>query len=262
MLIVFLGGSITAGLGVVRSGNTYANLLQMKMKDRYTEKVEILNLGASAMQVNESRQKYETRILQLQPDIIVFAHGNTESVVREKKKYLKFMPKRWRRPGWMDPRPYYSSRKPRRWLEKTESAIRWRVKVSLIKVFGGKQWMSLEEFRQQTIDFIITILNNSPRTKIILLTPGDIEDRYFPGSSMSLRKYHDVLREIYDNSKSTNRVFMCDSSIKLHRWDDYFEDRFHPNEKGHNKIAEALMDTIVSHSMMKKDMQVLEEVSG
>ncbi|VTR27436.1 GDSL-like Lipase/Acylhydrolase [Actinobacillus pleuropneumoniae] len=261
MLIAFLGGSITAGLGVVKSGKTYTNQLQMKLQDLYPTPIEIINFGASAMQVDESRQKYETKILELQPDIIVFAHGNTESVVREQRKYLKFMPKRWRRPGWMDPRPYYSTRKPRKWLEKTESAIRWRVKVSLIKAFGGKQWMSVEDFKKQTTEFIFTVLNHSTKTKIILLTPGEIEERYFPGSPASMKKYRNALKEVYESSRLTNRVFMCDSSGQLHKWNDYFQDRFHPNEEGHRKIAEALMRTICQHSLMENN-QFLKEVGG
>lgn len=250
MLIVFLGDSITEGLGVMRSKSSFANLLQMKLKSSCSQPVEIINFGASAMQINESRKKYEKKILDLEPDIIVFAHGNTESVVREKKKYLRFLPKRWRRPGWMDPRPYYSTRTYRRWLEKLESGIRWRVKVTLINIFGGEQWMSLTEFRQQITDFVMTNLNHSAKTKIIFLTPGDIEEKYFPGSPESMKKYSQVMKDIYEHTKSSNRVFMCDSSQCLHQWNDYFYDRFHPNEAGHDKIAEALLDTIIEHSLL------------
>lgn len=260
MLIVCLGGSITEGLGVTRSGKTYANILKAKLQSSYSQPIEVINYGGSAMQVNESRQRYEEKILELQPDIIVFAHGNTEAVVREQKKYLKYLPKRWRRPGWMDPRPYYSSRRSRRYLERMESGLRWRVKVTLIKALGGKQWMTLEEFKRQTTDFITTIFNHSARTKIIFLTPGDIEEKYFPGSPESMRKYREVLKAIYEQQKSSNRLFMCDSSQYLHKWDDYFADRFHPNEEGHNKIAEALEDAILENGLLDHE-QALEVVS-
>jgi lysophospholipase L1-like esterase len=260
MLIVFLGGSITEGLGVVRSRTSYANLLQAKLNSSYSESVQIINFGASAMQINESRRKYEEKIIELQPDIIVYAHGNTEAVVREQRKYLKFFPKRWRRPGWMDPRAYYSTRFTRRLIEKIESGLRWRVKVALIKVFGGKQWMSLEEFRQQTSDFIMTIFQHNTKTNIIFLTPGDIEEKYFPGSPESMRRYREVMKDIYEHNKSNNRLFMCDSSHALHKWNDYFYDRFHPNENGHNKIAEALLNTMIQHSLLRKN-KVMKEVS-
>lgn len=260
MLIVCIGDSITEGLGVTRSNTSYANLLQEKLRRSYCPSVQVINYGASAMQINESRSKYEKTILELQPDIIVYAHGNTEAVVREQKKYLRFLPKRWRRPGWMDPRAYYSTRFRRRLLEKIESGLRWRVKVSLIKVFGGKQWMSLEEFRRQTTDFVLTMLQYSPKTNIVFVPPGDIEERYFPGTPESMRKYREAMREICEQYKSSNRLFMCDSYAALHKWDDYFYDRFHPNEMGHDKIAETLMQTIIQHSLWSNN-EVMKEVS-
>lgn len=260
MLIVFLGDSITEGLGVTRTKSSYANLLQTKLENFYSNPVEIINFGASAMQINESREKYENKILDLEPDIIVVAHGNTESVVREQKMYLRYLPKRWRKPGWMDPRPYYSTKNYRRWLEKLESGIRWRVKVTLINIFGGKQWMSLTEFRQQISDFVMTNLNHSAKTKIIILTPGNIEEKYFPGSPESMRMYSQVMKDVYENTKSSNRVFMCDSSQCLHQWNDYFNDRFHPNEIGHDKISETLLDTIIKHSLLTNN-KVMKEVS-
>lgn len=258
MLIVFLGDSIAEGLGVTRSKTSYANLLQMKLRNSYSQGVQIINFGASAMQINESRKKYEKKILDLEPDIIVLAHGNTESIVRERNKYLKFLPKRWRKAGWMDPRPYYSSRISRRWLEKIESGLRWRVKVTLIHLFGGEPWMSLTEFRQQTTDFVMANLNHNTKTNIILLTPGDIEAKYFPKSPESMREYGRVLTEIYDCTKSSNRVFLCDSQKCLHRWSDYFYDRFHPNEAGHDKIAQALLKTIIENSLLNNNKAMKE----
>ncbi|AOZ92681.1 SGNH/GDSL hydrolase family protein [Paenibacillus crassostreae] len=260
MLIVCLGDSITAGLGVNRSRTSYTDVLMKQLNSSDSQSVQIINYGASAMQVNESRERYEEQILELQPDIIVFAHGNTEAVVREQRKYLKFMPKRWRKPGWMDPRPYYSSRKTRKWLEKIESGLRWRVKVTLIKVFGGKQWMSLTEFNRQTTNFTRTILNHNTKTNIIFLTPGDIEEKYFPGSPESMRRYREVLQDIYELNKSSDRIFMSNPSQYLNTWNDYFMDRFHPNESGHNKIAEALMDIIIEHSLLNNN-RVMKEVS-
>jgi lysophospholipase L1-like esterase len=256
MLIVFLGDSITEGLGVLRSNSNYANLLQAQLNSVLSHPVEIMNFGSSAMQVNETRVKHEQRILELQPDLIVIAHGITESIVREQKKFLKWLPKRWRRPGWMDPKPYYSTRIGRRILEKMESGLRWRVKVTLIKVFGGRPWMSIEEFRFQTTELVQNILNSSTGTKLVLLTPSDIEDKYFPGSLESMKRYRGILHEIYENSKSSNRVFLCDTSQALDKWSDYLEDRFHPNELGHRKIADALLSTIQENSFMHAQQMI------
>jgi len=260
MQIVFIGDSITEGLGVIRSKTNYANLLQAQLKAQVAQPVHIVNFGSSAMQVSESRERHEQRILEMQPDIVVFAHGITEAIPRVQKKHLKWMPKRWRRPGWMDPRPYYSSRTFRRVMEKVESGARWRAKVALIQMFGGKPWMSLEEFRRHTTEFVHNVLNHNRNTRIILLATSDIEDKYFPGASESIRMYRQVFHEICNNPQSANRVFVCDAARNLHKWNDYLEDRFHPNGLGHDKIARALLNTILGHSlggrMAKKEVSL------
>lgn len=109
--------------------------------------------------------------------------------------------------------------------------------------------MSLEEFRQHATELILNILNNSPKTKVVLLTPSDIEEKYFPGSMESMKQYRGVLHDICENSQDSNRIFLCDTSQALNKWSDYLEDRFHPNELGHSKIAKALLRTIREHSL-------------
>ncbi|MFI2857938.1 SGNH/GDSL hydrolase family protein [Paenibacillus sp. JSM ZJ436] len=260
MLIVCIGDSITEGLGVIRTKSSYADLIKKQFQEVYSIPVNVLNFGASAMQINESLEKYSEKIISLQPDIVIIAHGITESIVREQKKYLRYLPKRWRRPGWMDPRAYYSRSKLRRFMEKTESSIRWRTKVALIKIFGGLPWMNISDFENYSNDFVSKILTNSPSTNIIFLSPSDVDQKYFPGSSDSMSKYREVTKKICELNSSTCRVFMCDSHHVLDKWTDYFEDHFHPNEHGHKKIANMLVHTIKENDLFQKKL-IRNEVS-
>lgn len=259
MLFVFLGDSITEGLGVNRSRKNYGDLLGNKIQSTYSKKVNIVNFGASAMQINQSRERFENKIIDLAPDFLVIAHGITEAIVRPQKKYLRYLPKRWRRPGWMDPRPYYSTRLLTRWLQKIESGARWRCKASLIKVFGGETWMSLELFNKNITEFVQVLLNHNSKLNIIFLAPSDIEEKYFPFSQESMKCYREELQKIQTQFHYTKRVHFCDSSNYLNKWDDYQDDRFHPNESGHDKIADALLETIIQNGLINH--KILGEVS-
>ncbi|CAM3270297.1 SGNH/GDSL hydrolase family protein [Paenibacillus lupini] len=248
MNIVVMGDSITEGLGVKRSGKTYANLLQDKLLTVYSKPFEIINLGSSAMQIDESRIRYEEQILgQVNVKVVIIAHGITEAIVRPKKEQLKYLPRRWRKPGWTDPRPYYSRKFLRRMFEMLESGIRWRTKAFLIRLFGGEKWMPIDQFAKHLSDCTRMLLNDNRDLHVIYLSPIDIEEKYFPHSKESLKQYKEQLNEICGRLGS--RVHLCDASLSLHRWSDYFEDRFHPNEQGHEKIADALLRTIMENSI-------------
>lgn len=258
MLFVFLGDSITEGLGVKRSRKNYGDLLKNKLQSKFSRVVNVVNFGSSAMQINQSRERFENKIIDLAPDVVVIAHGITEAIVRPRTKYLKYLPKRWRRPGWMDPRPYYSSRLLTKWMQKIESGARWRCKAALIKIFGGETWMSLEQFNKNITEFVQLLLNHNDKLNIIFLSPSDIEDKYFPFSQESIKRYREELIKIQLQFQYTKRVHMCDASKHLQKWEDYQDDRFHPNESGHDKIAEALLDTIVQNGLV--NIKLLEEV--
>lgn len=171
--------------------------------------------------------------------MVVIAHGISEAIVRPIPAALRFAPTRWRQKGWMDPRPYFSRRKLKRWAQETESALRWRYKVLLMKKFGGYTWTSPLEFEQSMKGFIDCV-RDATAARVILLTHCGIDDTFFPGSSHSLSCYQQVLSRLACQMSQSGRVYLCDVSQSLCRWEDFFADHFHPNARGHAKIADAL----------------------
>jgi lysophospholipase L1-like esterase len=235
MQIVIIGDSIAQGLGV--EGKSYGELIRDWLSNRTSCEVTLFNFAGSAMQLSESKMRLPD-IVEASPTFVIVAHGITEAIVRPTEKALRALPKRWRRAGWLDPRPYYS----RRWWkcigQKAESAVRWRVKVLLMRLFGGVTWGDVERFEADLLDFVQNVLANT-KAYVILLTHCGIDERYFPGSLESLEAYRRAVERVR-HALDPRRVYVCDVTQVCTRWDDYFDDHFHPNASGHEKIAKEL----------------------
>ncbi|MFF2481806.1 SGNH/GDSL hydrolase family protein [Paenibacillus sp. NPDC058071] len=244
MKLICLGDSITEGLGVIRTGKSYPSQLAHRLRSRGEGQVELYNFGASAKMLDESIRRHEKEIIRMQPDIVIVAHGVTEAIVRPKPAALRLFPPRWRKPGWMDPRPYYSKNRYKKTMQRIESAIRWRCKWAAIRLFGGIAWMSPSEFRNYLDPFITRLLNESPSTHLILLTPIAADPVYFPSSGSSLEAFRQQIDAVAWRHQRSGSVHRCDTSALLRQWEDYWEDRFHPNEAGHQTIADELYAVI------------------
>ena len=234
MNIVLLGDSIAEGLGV--AGCSYADGIAANLRATQQE-VQITNLAGSANQITSS-QALLAKIVSMRPDIVIIAHGITEAIIRPVPSAMKFVPARWRQIGWLDPRPYFSRRWWKRIYHKIESSLRWRIKVYLIKKYGGCTLTAREEFERLMFETVERLLQQTP-ANIILLTHNGIDERYYPGSLTSLNHYkHSIERVVLGNR--TPRVQFCDISDLLEEWSDFFDDHFHPNARGHSKIAKAI----------------------
>ena len=240
MLIFLLGDSIAAGLGV--AGCSYADGIEAKMRQARVE-AKVVNLAGTANQLSSSLNRL-VEITASQPEYVIIAHGTTEGIVRPAPESLRFVPARWRQIGWLDPRPYFSRRLWKSLYHRAESGIRWRIKVTLIKKYGGHTLTSAEDFERMLTETVDTLLQQTSAT-IILLTHNGIDERFYPGSLFSLSAYQkSILRVAAENR--TERVRVCDISHLLCQWSDFFADHFHPNANGHAKIAEALSQVILS----------------
>lgn len=235
MKISILGDSIAAGLGV--RGKSYSDLIRCQMEKNH-DVTEIHNYASSAMQLVDSRRCIST-IVNNKCDLIIIAHGITEAIVRPKDKLLKLMPKRWRRAGWMDPRPYFSNQKFKRIGQHIESSIRWRVKVLLVNLFGGITWGSRMQFKND-LNLLISEILEDNTSRVLLLSHTGIDEKYFPESLTSLNDYKNDIAELVKNFK-TDRVQMLDISKVCNEWEDYLDDNFHPNKEGHRKIADLIL---------------------
>ena len=184
--------------------------------------------------LEESVQLVSSTLRESPPDILVVNHGITEAIIRPSPHLLRYMPPRWRRPGWMDPRPYYSSRPVRRALQWAESATRWRLKNWLIAMDGGERWATLEAFEAALVALLDPLQGRVPR--IVLVSHFGIDSAFFPGSAASLDGFWEVTQEV-----AVGRgVCALDLRRRLDRSKHFLSDGFHPNVQGHRVIAEAL----------------------
>ena len=218
--IAFFGDSIANGLGVGK--DAYMNLVSEAIG------FELLDYSNSAKQVSHSLN--DVGAGWSPPGICVVAHGITEAVVRPRSELLRYMPPRWRRTGWMDPRPYYSSRMLKRIPQRVESSVRWRVKNILIAI-GRSQLADISSFESDMRD-LLNRLGDAGSVVITLGSPS-IRSKYFPGSEDEFRSYEAVVEAM-----SVRHVPIADELLK---WSDYLDDGFHPNRRGHRAIAEVLL---------------------
>ncbi|MDF9715015.1 SGNH/GDSL hydrolase family protein [Nocardioides sp. ChNu-153] len=221
MRVAVFGDSIANGLGV--RGPRYADLVTEALG------AELLDFTASAQTVAVSEARLRASGVD-GIDLAIIAHGTTEAILRPSQRTLRCVPARWRRTGWLDPRPYFSTSRHRRLAQRLESEARWRVKVGLLKWGTAEQLLALPAF----VDHMVG-LQDALRARgahVVILGPTDLDDRYFPGSSAALREYA-------SGSRSVARSYVPMNGA-LQRWDHYCLDHFHPNEAGHRAMAERI----------------------
>lgn len=224
--VTFLGDSITAGLGA--RGRSYPALVAESLG------CELDDRSMTGWTVAESLECCRQR--PCDSDVVVIAHGVTEPIRRPVVEDVRWLPRRWRRLGWMDPRPYYSSRRVRRLMERIESGVRWRVKNALLARRGSVQLLALDDYVAKLGELIELLVAGG--STVFVLSPPPISDRFFPGSPRLQNDYYEAAQRALPSIPFI-------TVHHLHRWDDFLEDDFHPNVDGHEKIAEAILSAVL-----------------
>lgn len=245
---------MAAGLG---AGHPYIELVRTSFEERGD--VEVLDLSASAMMITESMAKLEA-IIAFNPDLIIVAHGITEAIIRPSSCALAWMPSRWRRPGWMDPRPYFSHRLARRLFQRLESAFRWRVKVILVRYFSKTRWMSPAQYAD-VLQRLVGALHRRSSALVVLVSHPGIDDRYFPGSGASLDRFWGMTLKVAMAAEEPARLESVDVRRSCNRWQDFSDDHFHPDSRGHEKIAQSVLAHL-SNSQHAKDLSMSSLLGG
>lgn len=232
MRLTIFGGSTAAGLGV--GDRSYGELVARELG------LDANNVAGSSAQITDSIEFVDRAA---GSSVVLVMHGSGEALVRPTDRSLRMMPPRWRRRGWMDPRAYYSRNRRKRFFQRIESAIRWRVKVTLIRLTGGQNIIDLDQYLATTERFIERLRELGVGT-IAFVGSAALDPRYFPYSTERIAEYDLRTREIAerDGCIFIDVLDVCD------RWDDYFGDHLHPNAAGHAKLAAAIVSEIAAAS--------------
>lgn len=235
MKIILLGDSITEGIGS-RKVN-FAPYLEQAIKGS-----QVINLGKSGTTIDYAITKID-EINNHNPDITVVFYGQVDALTRVKSNTWIYglIPKRYKGPGMFDPRALFTRKQSKKVFQKIDSFFRYNLKKFLISVQGYEQWNTLDEFEKKYDYLIKNILDHS--TQIICLSTVSIKDKYFPYCNREFKKYNEV---IFNISQKHNCTFL-DIYKELDNVDKeiyYYEDYYHPNEKGYKLIAEKILSNI------------------
>ncbi|MBD8218526.1 SGNH/GDSL hydrolase family protein [Microbacterium sp. CFBP 13617] len=233
--VILFGDSIAMGLGVRRC--KYGALIADGLSG------ELIDYSQTGWTITQSLAAYLEA--PQAGDVAVIAHGITEPILRPVLPSWVPLPRRWRRLGWMDPRPYFSTRTRRRVLETIESALRWRVKNVLMRAFGSHQLASLETFARDLERLKSECEARGAR--VVILGPPDIDERFFPGSVYEQLRYSRV-------SERIGGVEYLPIAGAINRWGDYLLDHFHPNDDGHEAIARVVLLHLMSDNGSHADV--------
>jgi lysophospholipase L1-like esterase len=240
------GDSIAKGLGA--RGKPYPVLVAEHLDARY---IDLTGTGAKITDALSLREEAAGA------DVILIAFGITEAMIRPTDRSLRFFPKRWRRPGWMDPRPYYSHRRWKRICQMIESAVRWRIKVALIRLTGGMRWMSPQAYEHHLVELVDYLQNASNSPTIVIISRFGQDDRFFPASGPSFEEFLAINKRVAE----AKETLFCDATHACRQWDDFLCDRFHPNRCGHKRIAEHIIASLSATSVMGRQGQTLKTSS-
>lgn len=222
-LAVF-GDSIAAGMGV--RGDTYAELVAKKLG------YDLYDFSGVSKPVSHSLTQYMSDPGSF--EFAIIAHGITEAIPRPAQRLIAKMPGRWRREGWMDPRPYFSSSFRKRSGQRIESSIRWRFRNLLLRLGPPRFVMEHDRYVDNARQLAEKLSGHG--VAVIMLGPPDIDQKRFPGSESRTAEYWKSVRSF--------GVIAVELTGKLDRWGSYCGDRFHPNDDGHARIAQLIIAAV------------------
>lgn len=238
-VIAVMGDSIAAGLGVM--GRSFADLLGQRC-GLLGRVITVKNFSGTGQTIIDSLSLLP-QIVECRPDWVVISFGNFDAVVRPVPRAMRWVPPRWRAKGWLDPRPYFSKRLLKGLYQRVESAVRWRYRIALLRAFGGEPATMLEDFDQAAQTLVAELLERTT-ANVLLVTPAGINERFYPKTGNSMSACAAVFRTVATLQTGTGRVAVCDVAGLLDRSADFFADGFHPNVRGHRKLAKAMFELI------------------
>lgn len=238
MKIAIFGDSISEGIGQ-RKVN-YCPALQSELAAQFAD-VQIENLAHTGTTIPYMESLLNE--LDADVDVVIIAYGNVDAMLRpntaHKPNYYKYLPNRYKQNGMLNPRPYYSSKWYKSIFQHIDSIVRWNLNKLLLKLQGVTTWVSLNDFTQLYSKYVDSLL--AKNVFVVSLSTVQVSNKYFPGTNNEYIKFNNAISDI---CKARDNCAFIDIYSNIVDNDLFYDDGFHPNEKGYQKIAEIISNTL------------------
>ena len=274
---VFLGDSLTEGVGSSRSSHVSELVTQLRSErrglnvqalrlrrvnphqcDRFIDfnVAGYMNLeghDASGLwlwnlacegQTIESDFAWLPLISALRPELVVIFRGSLESIVRPAMlldgDWPWWVPPSWRSYAAMDPRCYFSTTWWRKAKQSSVDAMKQKARLKLLKLRPGKPLLDLDRLARYQADLIQRLRELGTRVLVLGLLP--VNQSRFPSSPQYFKSVNARLEEI----ARAERVEYLDWGSMLPANDDlFYRDSFHPNQAGARALAKILRERLL-----------------
>ncbi|HHD2408609.1 TPA: SGNH/GDSL hydrolase family protein [Clostridium perfringens] len=234
--IAILGDSISEGIG--KKKINYINSLQNILGNNYDIK-NFAHTGTTiyyALDIVEEIKRYS-------PNIILVMYGNVDAQIRpnisgNRYNIDKFIPKRYKNNGMLDPRPFYSSKWYRIVPDRIDNIFRLIIRKIIVKTQGVCQWVNSKEFEEIYQKFLDNF--NQKDVKIFLVSTIKLDEKNYPKCIEQYRLYNKIINNLCskNNCCYIDLFNYVEDLLEVYEWNKIFYfDHYHPNIKGYELIA-------------------------
>lgn len=233
--LAIIGGSTAAGLGT--RGRSFATIVVEAL-----EEPEVLDLSHSGRMVDEHLALGPT-IRDFRPDFAIICAGVSESMVHPGPSAQRII-ERWAPASWhgvsgLQARPYFSTKPAKRLRQRAVSELKVAVKRSVIKASKGRSRMSPQDFGRNLSGLLALLAELECKSIVIDLWHTD--DRLFPRTDEAFQAASVELAAAVKKAPSATRLPLRD--VLLY-WDDFLADHLHWNARGHQHVADLVLQHI------------------
>ena len=168
-------------------------------------------------------------------DWVIIQHGVSESIRRPNEEASASLPSRFRAKGGLDPAPWKSRNRARRFLQWLRNRVKWLLRIKCILVGQTFQLVSLDQFVAEFDEFLSAVITKVPASRVVVVGPIRLPNRYYPFANVHLRGYVEAMERL----AIAHHVSYVDIRDVLTSG-DLLADRLHPTSAGHTKIADRI----------------------
>jgi hypothetical protein len=268
---VFLGDSLTEGVGSKRISHVAELAKQLRASEFHLRPIDSLNgqvefnvaglMNVSAQQQSsdlwlwnlacegqtiETDFKWLPLVGALRPELVVVFRGTLESIVRpamlRNGTWPWWVPRAWRTYSAMDPRCYFSTTWWRKAKQTSLDALKQRARLKLLKQQPGKPLMGLEELAKYQYELLKKLRALGTRVLVLGLLP--VDETRFPDSPAYFESVNTRLKEVANAAGAEFFDWAPLLSAKGTHEELFYRDSFHPNERGARALAEILIQAL------------------